>query len=164
MAEKTEAQKKAQRKYMESKAPIQLVTTPEKREKIKAHADRMGESVNKFIERAVFETISNDCIRFYFLHSVKEHMERHSNFFEIVNYEIKGFLVEVLAKDIDSDEHAKIICVFNQNGFDYIIKDCSPQKTKITKLIMSGVNAIMAKISRDMKGAINSIEENKQAT
>lgn len=60
MPEKTEAQKKAQRKYMESKAPIQLVTTPEKRERIKAHAESQGESMSGFIFRAIDETIERD--------------------------------------------------------------------------------------------------------
>lgn len=164
MPGKTEAQKEAQRKYMKSKAPIQFVTTPEKKDIIKAHAELMGESMNGFVERAVFETISNDCVRLYFQRSVKEHMQRHSNFFEIVNYEIKNYLIEVFAKDIDTDERAKIVCVFNQDGFDYTITDNSSRKTKNTKLLTSGVNVIMAKISRDMKGLINSIEEKKQAT
>lgn len=60
MPEKTEAQKKAQRKYMESKAPIQLVTKPEEREKIKAHAESQGETMSKFIFRAIEEQIKRD--------------------------------------------------------------------------------------------------------
>lgn len=60
MPEKTEAQKKAQRKYMESKAPIQLVVKPEERERIKAHAESRGENMSKFILRAVEEQIKRD--------------------------------------------------------------------------------------------------------
>ncbi len=60
MAEKTEAQKRAQRKYMESVATIQIRTTAEQREQIKAHAESRGESVNAFINRAIDETIERE--------------------------------------------------------------------------------------------------------
>ena len=60
MPEKTEAQKKAQRKYMQGKATIQLVIEPERRDKIKAHAAACGESVNGFIGRAITETMERD--------------------------------------------------------------------------------------------------------
>ena len=61
MAEKTEAQKRAQRKYMQSRATIQLVTTPERRDFIKAHAMKQdGGSVNAFINRAIDNQIALD--------------------------------------------------------------------------------------------------------
>jgi len=57
---KTEAQKKAQRKYMESVATIQIRTTAEQRDTIKTHAQARGESVNGFINRAISETVERD--------------------------------------------------------------------------------------------------------
>lgn len=60
MPEKTPAQKKAQRKYMESRATIQIVTSVNRREAIKSHASAYGESVNGFINRAIDETIARD--------------------------------------------------------------------------------------------------------
>ena len=49
MAIKTEAQKRAQKKYMEGVAAIVLRTTPEKRERINAFAAAHGKSVNIWI-------------------------------------------------------------------------------------------------------------------
>ena len=60
MPPKTEAQKKAQRKYMEAVATIQIRTTTDYREQIKAHASARGESVNGFINRAIQETMERD--------------------------------------------------------------------------------------------------------
>lgn len=60
MSPKTEAQKKAQRKYMENVATIQIRTTEERRDIIKAHAEGRGESVNGFINRAIDETMERD--------------------------------------------------------------------------------------------------------
>ncbi len=60
MAEKTEAQKRAQRKYMESVATIQIRTTAEQHDRIKTHAESRGESVNAFINRAIDETIERE--------------------------------------------------------------------------------------------------------
>lgn len=60
MPTKTEAQKKAQRKYMENIATIQIRTTADRRDTIKAHAEARGESVNGFINRAISETIERD--------------------------------------------------------------------------------------------------------
>lgn len=60
MKEKTEAQKRAQRKYMETVATIQIRTTADRRELIKAHAEAQGESVNGFINRAIDEQIERD--------------------------------------------------------------------------------------------------------
>ena len=60
MPPKTESQKKAQRKYMESVATIQIRTTSDRRNAIKAHADARGESVNNFINRAINTQIGLD--------------------------------------------------------------------------------------------------------
>ena len=60
MPPKTEAQKKAQKKYMENVATIQIRTTDEHRDAIKAHAEARGESVNGFINRAIQEAIERD--------------------------------------------------------------------------------------------------------
>jgi len=57
---KTEAQKKAQRKYMESVATIQIRTTAEQRDTIKTHAQARGESVNGFIARAIAEAMERE--------------------------------------------------------------------------------------------------------
>ena len=45
----TEAQAKAHKKYMESVATIQVRTTEERRELIKARASDLGKSVNEYI-------------------------------------------------------------------------------------------------------------------
>lgn len=60
MPPKTEAQKKAQRKYMESVATIQIRTSIDRRDSIKAHAEAIGTSVNGFINRAIDETMDRD--------------------------------------------------------------------------------------------------------
>ena len=56
----TEAQAKAHKKYMESVATIQIRTTAERRDIIKAHAESLGESVNGFINRAIDSQIERD--------------------------------------------------------------------------------------------------------
>lgn len=60
MPEKTSAQKRAQKKYMEKKAAIQFVVTPERRDAIKAHAAARGESLSGFLNRAVDSQIERD--------------------------------------------------------------------------------------------------------
>lgn len=60
MPPKTEAQKKAQKKYMENVATIQIRTTTEQRDTVKAHAEARGESVNGFINRAIAEAMERD--------------------------------------------------------------------------------------------------------
>lgn len=60
MSAKTEAQKRAQRKYMAGVATIQVRTTKEKRDSIQAHAQANGESVNAFVTRAIRETMERD--------------------------------------------------------------------------------------------------------
>ena len=60
MPEKTEAQKRAQRNYMKSKATIQLVISSERRETIKNYAASVGESVSTYINKAVDERMERD--------------------------------------------------------------------------------------------------------
>lgn len=60
MAEKTEAQKRAQKLYMEKFIRLEIRTTPDRRDVIKAHAESCGESVNGFINRAIDETMQRD--------------------------------------------------------------------------------------------------------
>lgn len=60
MPEKTEAQKKAQKKYMEKFMVAQVRMEREKYERVQAHAEAQGESVNGFINRAIDHQISQD--------------------------------------------------------------------------------------------------------
>lgn len=60
MSEKTDAQKKAQRKYMDKFMVVKARMAPEKYEVVKAHTEARDESVNGFINRAIEETIERD--------------------------------------------------------------------------------------------------------
>lgn len=60
MPEKTPAQKKAQKNYMERFARLEIRATKEERDVIQAHAAAQGESVNAFIKRAIQETMDRD--------------------------------------------------------------------------------------------------------
>ena len=60
MGEKTEAQKKAQQKYMEKFAVARVRMNREKYEQIQAHAEAQGESVNGFITRAIDNQMRQD--------------------------------------------------------------------------------------------------------
>ena len=60
MPEKTEAQKRAQKKYMENRSTVMIVVTPERRDTIKSHCEARGESMSAFINRAVDETMERD--------------------------------------------------------------------------------------------------------
>lgn len=60
MGEKTEAQKRAQRTYMEKFIRVEIRVTPEKRDILQSHAAAHKESVNHFINRAISETIERD--------------------------------------------------------------------------------------------------------
>lgn len=63
MPEKTEAQKRAQKKYMEKFVEIKVRVTPEKRATIQEHAQVMGESATTFINRAIDNQISQERLR-----------------------------------------------------------------------------------------------------
>lgn len=56
----TEAQKRAQQKYMSQMVKINLTVSPERREDIKKHASDMNESMTAFINRAIDETMERD--------------------------------------------------------------------------------------------------------
>ena len=60
MAEKTEAQKRAQKSYMSKFIRLEFRATPEQRDTIRAHAAARGESVNAFIGRAIQEAMERD--------------------------------------------------------------------------------------------------------
>lgn len=60
MPEKTEAQKKAQQKYMEKFAVARVRMEREKYDLVQAHAESKGESVNGFINRAITETMERE--------------------------------------------------------------------------------------------------------
>lgn len=60
MGEKTEAQKRAQKAYMEKFVRVEIRMTQEKREAIQAHAEARGESVNGFINRAIDNQMETD--------------------------------------------------------------------------------------------------------
>ena len=60
MPEKTAAQKKAQKAYMQKFARVELRMTPQNRESVQAHAAARGESVNAFINRAIQNQMQRD--------------------------------------------------------------------------------------------------------
>ena len=60
MPEKTEAQKRAQKAYMEKFARVELRMTQEKRNAVQAHAESHGQSVNSFINEAIDEKMDQD--------------------------------------------------------------------------------------------------------
>lgn len=60
MPEKTEAQKRAQKTYMEKFAVARVRMEREKYETVQAHAEARGESVNGFVNRAIDETMERD--------------------------------------------------------------------------------------------------------
>ena len=60
MAEKTEAQKRAQKAYMEKFVRVEIRMTADKRDAIQSHAESRGESVNGFINRAIEKQIERD--------------------------------------------------------------------------------------------------------
>ena len=62
MPEKTEAQKRAQKKYMSSFVEIKVRMTPEKRSIIQDHARAMGESTTVFINRAIDQTMAQEAV------------------------------------------------------------------------------------------------------
>ena len=60
MPEKTEAQKRAQKKYMQGVATIQIRTSADRRDAIKAAADAADESVNVYINKAVDQRMERE--------------------------------------------------------------------------------------------------------
>ena len=60
MAEKTEAQKRAQEKYMEKFAVARVRMGKVQYDLVQAHAARCGESVSGFINRAIENQMQQD--------------------------------------------------------------------------------------------------------
>ena len=60
MADKTDAQKRAQKKYLEKFVEVKVRMTPEKRSQIQDHAKKLGKSTTEFINRAIDETMERD--------------------------------------------------------------------------------------------------------
>lgn len=60
MPEKTEAQKRAQKIYMQKFAVARVRMEKEQYEHVQAHAKAQNESVNGFINRAIEETMERD--------------------------------------------------------------------------------------------------------
>lgn len=62
MGEKTEAQKKAQQKYMEKFSVARVRMDRDRYERVQSHAAAQGQSVNSFINRAIDETMERDTL------------------------------------------------------------------------------------------------------
>lgn len=60
MAEKTDAQKRAQKTYMEKFAVARVRMEHNQYDRVQAHAEARSESVNGFINRAIQETMERD--------------------------------------------------------------------------------------------------------
>ena len=60
MAERSDALKKAQQKYMEKYSFARIRMDREQYERVQTHATAQGESVNGFINRAISETMERD--------------------------------------------------------------------------------------------------------
>lgn len=60
MAEKTAAQKRAQKAYMEKFSVARVRMDREQYERVQAHAEAQGESINGFINRAISEAMERD--------------------------------------------------------------------------------------------------------
>lgn len=56
----TEAQLRAARKYQSKLQRIYIWIAPEQKEAITAHAEKTGESINVFVQRAVAEAMERD--------------------------------------------------------------------------------------------------------
>ena len=60
MPEKTEAQKRAQKNYMDKFVRVEIRMTAEQREEVQAHAEAQGASTTAYINRAISETIEQE--------------------------------------------------------------------------------------------------------
>lgn len=60
MPERSDALKKAQQKYMEKFSVARVRMEHDRYERVQAHAEARGESVNGFINRAISETMERD--------------------------------------------------------------------------------------------------------
>lgn len=59
---KTDAEIRAQKKYMEKFCEVKVRMTTERRAEVQEHAANMGESTTAFINRAIDETMSHDVL------------------------------------------------------------------------------------------------------
>ena len=57
---KTDAEIRAQKKYMEKFCEVKVRMTTERRAEVQEHAANMGESTTAFINRAIDETMARD--------------------------------------------------------------------------------------------------------
>lgn len=62
MPERSDALKKAQQKYMERFSVARVRMEHDKYERVQAHAEARGESVNGFINRAIDEAMERDAL------------------------------------------------------------------------------------------------------
>ena len=62
MPEKTEAQKKAQKKYMEKFMVAQVRMERDKYGRIQSHAEAQGQSVNAYINAAIDEKMAQEAV------------------------------------------------------------------------------------------------------
>lgn len=60
MAEKTAAQKRAQKAYMEKFVRVEIRMTADEREAVQTHAEAQGRSVSSFINEAIAEKMQRD--------------------------------------------------------------------------------------------------------
>ena len=60
MPEKTDAQKRAQKAYMEKFVRVEIRMTAEQRIAIQAHAEAQGQSVNAYINAAIDEKMAQE--------------------------------------------------------------------------------------------------------
>ena len=60
MPEKTDAQKRAQKRYMEKTARVEITMAPDKKKRVQDHAQNHKKSVNEYINDAINEKLAND--------------------------------------------------------------------------------------------------------
>lgn len=60
MPGKTDAEKRAQKKYIEKFARVEIRMTQEKQKMVYDYSAKRGESLNAFINRAIDETMERD--------------------------------------------------------------------------------------------------------
>lgn len=56
----SESQQRATKKYQAKLQRIYVWISPEQKELITAHAEKTGESINAFVQRAIAETMEHD--------------------------------------------------------------------------------------------------------
>lgn len=60
MPPKSDQQKESQKEYMKTMSRIEITMKKEKGDRVKAHAESQGESMNAFVNRAIDETMERD--------------------------------------------------------------------------------------------------------